>query len=78
VLVRNPFAREAVASVRLAVPEGWTSPDPREIALEARGEGHVRFSLEAGGPGRRCRIGADLTVDETPFGIQAEALVDVA
>jgi glyoxylase-like metal-dependent hydrolase (beta-lactamase superfamily II) len=77
VLVRNPFAREAVARVRLAVPEGWASPDPREIALAARSEGHVHFSLEAGGSGRRCRIGADLTVDETPFGIQAEALVDV-
>ncbi|MBA3244187.1 MAG: MBL fold metallo-hydrolase, partial [Actinobacteria bacterium] len=77
VIVRNPFGREAVASVRLEVPEGWPAPPARESSLAAHAEGIVRFELQAGAATRRARIGADLTVDGVPFGQQAEALVDV-
>lgn len=77
VIVRNPFGREAVASVRLEVPKGWPAPPAQESSLAAHAEGIVRFELQAGAATRRARIGADLTVDGVPFGQQAEALVDV-
>ena len=78
VVVRNPFAREAVARVELAVPAGWQAPSAQELALAANAEGVVRFSLRPGGPGERMVVAADLTVDGIRFGQQAEALVDVA
>ncbi len=77
VTVRNPYGREAVAGVRLAVPEGWSVPHGQETTLAAHAEGALRFELESGPAARRARIGADLTVDGVPFGQQAEALVDV-
>jgi glyoxylase-like metal-dependent hydrolase (beta-lactamase superfamily II) len=77
VIVRNPFGREAVARVTLEVPEGWAEPDAQETTLAAHGEGVLRFGLEAGAAARRARVGADLTVDGSRFGQQAEALVDV-
>ncbi|HEX5801166.1 MAG TPA: MBL fold metallo-hydrolase [Gaiellaceae bacterium] len=78
VSVRNPFGREATAAVALAVPEGWPVPPAQEVELGAHAEALLRFELAAGPrPARRARIAADLTVDGTPFGQQAEALVDV-
>ncbi len=78
VIVRNPFARDAVALVELAVPGAWEPPPAQELPLAANAEGVVRFSLRLGGPGERMVIAADLTVDGVRFGQQAEALVDVA
>ncbi|MDX6437516.1 MAG: hypothetical protein QOF45_99 [Gaiellaceae bacterium] len=78
VAVRNPFERPAIASVRLAVPAGWPAPGAREAELEPRGEVVLRFSVVTGSePRRRARVAADVTVDGTPFGQLAEALVDV-
>jgi glyoxylase-like metal-dependent hydrolase (beta-lactamase superfamily II) len=77
VIVRNPFAREAVARVELVVPEGWAAPEPQETALAAHGEVVLRLVLVAGAAARRARVAADLTVDGVRFGQQAEALVDV-
>ena len=78
VSVRNPFGREATAAVALVVPEGWPAPPAQEVELGARAEARLRFELAAGpDPARRARVAADLTVDGTPFGQQAEALVDV-
>lgn len=78
VTVRNPFARPAAATVALAVPDGWTAPAPQEAELEAHGSAALAFELVAGPPARRARVAADVTVDGTPFGQLAEALVDVA
>jgi glyoxylase-like metal-dependent hydrolase (beta-lactamase superfamily II) len=78
VIVRNPFSREAVASVALVVPPGWAEPEPQELALEAKGEAPLHFQLLTGGRERRARIAADVTVDGVRFGQQAEALVDVS
>jgi len=76
--VLNPFAVDADAVVRLAVPAGWEEPAPQQVALPARGGATVRFELLVGEePARRARVAADLTVDGRPFGQQAEALVDV-
>lgn len=77
VIVRNPFGRDAVARVALAVPEGWTAPAAQEVALRPHAEEALRFELPAAGPVRRARVAADLTVEGVPFGQQAEALVDV-
>lgn len=77
VIVRNPFARAAVAAVGLAVPEGWDAPEPQEAMLPPGGTHVLRFALAAGAPGRRARIAADVTVDGVRLGQQAEALVDV-
>jgi glyoxylase-like metal-dependent hydrolase (beta-lactamase superfamily II) len=73
VSVRNPFDRAETAQVRLVVPDGWhVEPAEREVELESRGEGEVTFVVDAAGPGV---LAADLTVGETPFGQQAEAIV---
>ena len=79
VWVRNPFAVEADAEVRLRVPEGWTEPEPQRVSLPANGDATLRFEAVAGSqPVRRARVAVELTVDGRPFGQQAEALVDVA
>jgi glyoxylase-like metal-dependent hydrolase (beta-lactamase superfamily II) len=78
VTVQNPFGHEATAAVRLAVPAGWAEPAGQEVLLPPLGEAVVRFALPAGGEAtRRARIGAEVSVDGTRFGQQAEALVDV-
>jgi len=80
VTVRNPFDRPHRATVTLVVPAGWPVPAAQECELPAHGEDVVRFELRTDGatPVRRARIAVDLTVGGTPFGQQAEALVDVA
>ena len=77
VTVRNPFRRAETASIRLVVPAGWAAPAPEQRELAPQSEETVRFALTAGAPGQRARVAADLTVGETRFGQQAEALVDV-
>jgi glyoxylase-like metal-dependent hydrolase (beta-lactamase superfamily II) len=78
VTVRNPFDRAETARVRLVVPAAWPEPEPEERDLAALAEDTIRFVLHpAATPARRARIAADLTVGDTPFGQQAEALVDV-
>jgi glyoxylase-like metal-dependent hydrolase (beta-lactamase superfamily II) len=80
IAVRNPFDRAEPATVRLVVPGGWPEPEPQELELAPLGEGIVRFELPLDGvaPVSRARVAADLTVGETPFGQQAEALVELA
>jgi glyoxylase-like metal-dependent hydrolase (beta-lactamase superfamily II) len=74
VIVRNPFDREEPAVVRLAVPAGWTvDPEAQEVELDAKAESVVRFTVVPAGPGR---LAADLTVGDTRFGEQAEAVVE--
>jgi glyoxylase-like metal-dependent hydrolase (beta-lactamase superfamily II) len=73
VTVRNPFDRDETAVVALVVPAGWDAPPAQEVELEARGEAVVRFSVVAAGAGR---VAADLTVGDSRFGQQAEALVE--
>ena len=76
--VRNPFAAEADAEVRLRVPPGWREAAPQRATLPASGVATVTFHVVAGSePERRARVAAELTVDGRPFGQQAEALVDV-
>jgi glyoxylase-like metal-dependent hydrolase (beta-lactamase superfamily II) len=76
--VRNPFAHEAEAEVRLLVPVGWREPSPQQVVLFAHGSATLRFEVAVGArPARRARVAAELTVDGRPFGQQAEALVDV-
>jgi glyoxylase-like metal-dependent hydrolase (beta-lactamase superfamily II) len=79
VAVRNPFDRQERATVRLVVPAGWPEPAAQEVELAPLGEATARFELAVDGvePVHRARIAADLTVGETPFGQQAEALVEV-
>ena len=75
VAVRNPFDREETASVRLLVPPGWTvSPAVQRVELAPHGRGDVVFCVHATEAGR---VSADLTVGETRYGQQAEALVEV-
>ena len=77
--MRNPFDRPERAVVRLVVPAGWPEPAPQEVELAALGEDVAASRSMAGlAAGGRARVGADLTVGGTPFGQQAEALVDVA
>src|SRR3954447_23065525 len=80
VAVRNPFDRDAVATVRFVAPAGWEITHAlEEVSLGPNGEEVVRFRVRpVGEPVRRARVAADLTVDGVAFGQQAEALVDVA
>jgi glyoxylase-like metal-dependent hydrolase (beta-lactamase superfamily II) len=74
VTVRNPFPRAEAARVRLVVPTGWSaSPAAHDVSLDAHGEAVLAFHVEAAGTGR---VGAELTVGETRFGLQAEGLVE--
>jgi glyoxylase-like metal-dependent hydrolase (beta-lactamase superfamily II) len=76
VSIRNPFGRDETASLRLVVPAGWTvSPEVRQVELEPHAEADLEFHVVATGAGR---VAADLTVGETRFGQQAEALVEPA
>jgi hypothetical protein len=76
VTVRNPFARPETATVSLVVPDGWNAtPGTHDVDVDAHGESIVTFEVVAGA--ESGRIAADLTVGETPFGQQAEALVYV-
>ncbi|HUQ22612.1 MAG TPA: MBL fold metallo-hydrolase [Gaiellaceae bacterium] len=77
VVVRNPFARSVAASVRLVVPAGWPQPEPELRELAAGAEETIGFLVTAGGAARRARVAADITLGETRFGQEAEALVDV-
>jgi glyoxylase-like metal-dependent hydrolase (beta-lactamase superfamily II) len=76
VTVRNPFARDARATLRLVVPAGWNvHPEVHELELAEHSEGALRFRVAAGGAAVRARVAADVTIDDVPFGQQAEALV---
>lgn len=80
VSVLNPFGRSESAIVRLIGPVGWEIDPPEhrlELVPHGRGEARFRVHPVAAGPIRRARIGADVMVGETPFGLQAEALIDV-
>jgi glyoxylase-like metal-dependent hydrolase (beta-lactamase superfamily II) len=75
--IRNPFARDEVARVRLTVPPGWPAPPEQDVHLAAHGTAVARFTVRPATVARRARVAADLTVGGVPFGQQAEALVDV-
>ena len=76
VTVRNPFDRDETASIRLVVPHGWgASPSVHTIELAPHADALVAFRVTAGDTGGR--MAAELTVGETGFGLQAEALVEV-
>jgi glyoxylase-like metal-dependent hydrolase (beta-lactamase superfamily II) len=79
VVVENPLDRDTTAIVRLVVPDGWrVEPPEREVEVSAEGEATARFHVRTGAePVRRARVAADVTIGETRFGQQAEALVDV-
>jgi hypothetical protein len=81
VCVRNPFRHADEACVRLVVPEGWEArPEERRVGLAPLAETELAFDVRApsgGGPLRRVRIAADLTVGDVRFGQQAEALISV-
>jgi hypothetical protein len=79
VVVANPHDREEAATVRLVLPEGWAAtPAECELTVAAGSEQVAEFRVRAGGePARRARVAADVTLGDTRFGQQAEALVDV-
>lgn len=74
--LRNPFGRAETATVGLVVPDGWRV-EPGEATIELGGEARVSFTVVPAGPPRRVPIAADVTIGETMFGQQAEALVTV-
>jgi len=79
VIVRNPFAREAEATVRLVVPDQWSAePAMATVKLPPGGEAIVAAVIRpVARPTRRARIAADLTIDGRRFGQHAESLVDI-
>ncbi|MFL5955346.1 MAG: MBL fold metallo-hydrolase [Gaiellaceae bacterium] len=74
--VRNPFVGARAVTVRLVLPEGWHAhPDPATFELD--GEGRATFTVVPSGEPAQVVIAADVTIGETMFGQQAEALVTV-
>jgi glyoxylase-like metal-dependent hydrolase (beta-lactamase superfamily II) len=80
VRARNPFPERHDVQVELVVPDGWDVAQPLALA-SADAKTEVTLSVEVtppvGASVRRARVGADLTVGRSRFGIQAEALVTV-
>jgi hypothetical protein len=75
VIVRNPSHRDQPAVVRLETPDAWrVAPEVQEVALEAGGEAVATFRVTAPASGV---VAADITIGDTRFGQQAEALVEV-
>jgi len=72
--VSNPFDGEQTATVRLVLPDGWTV-EPAEATCEL--PGRVTFAVVAAAPAHRVPVAADVTIGDTLFGQQAEALVTV-
>lgn len=80
VWVRNPFEDVRTAEVLAVLPDGWRAEPPRaEVSLAGNAEGAVRLRVisPGGQPVERARVAVDLTVGNTRFGQQAEALVSV-
>jgi glyoxylase-like metal-dependent hydrolase (beta-lactamase superfamily II) len=77
--VRNPFAEQKRAVLRLVTPVGWRAqPEIAEVTLPASGSGVVELEALVEGPvQRRARVAVDVTVGELHLGQHAEALVNV-
>ena len=75
----NPFPRRGTAEVRLVAPAAWrVEPDAQRLELGANAIGSVAFRVAVDDVRRRqVPLAADMTVDGTRFGQQAEALVTV-
>jgi glyoxylase-like metal-dependent hydrolase (beta-lactamase superfamily II) len=77
--VANPFDTAQRAIVQLVMPEGWRAePAVAEVEVAARGRGAATFRVSPAPATRRVAIAADVTIGDTPFGQQAEAVVTVA
>ncbi len=77
--VRNPFARQAQASLRMVVPADWCA-QPNEVclSLSARETRITSFAVTPHGAAvRRARVAVDVTIDGKRFGQQAKAFVTV-
>jgi glyoxylase-like metal-dependent hydrolase (beta-lactamase superfamily II) len=76
--VRNPFSRPEQAVIEVMAPAGWQVKGGRQIFQITRSR---RISFQVTPPPglqvRRARVAVDLTIAETRFGQQAEALVTV-
>jgi glyoxylase-like metal-dependent hydrolase (beta-lactamase superfamily II) len=79
VWVRNPFAREAEATLELVIPDGWSAePSIERIRLPGGGAATARFVVRTGRlPARRARVAVDVGVGDRRLGQHAEALVTV-
>src|SRR5690606_1165637 len=83
--VRNPYDQEVQAFVSLVAPASsaeseWViKPTEAWLSLPPARSGTVAFTLipPRGRDIRRARIGANLTIGETSWGQQAEALINV-
>jgi glyoxylase-like metal-dependent hydrolase (beta-lactamase superfamily II) len=77
--IRNPFASVQTAHVSLVLPDGWRSePADARVELDPAGSGRAVFDLHVTGAPGVVPVAAELTIGETRFGQQAEALVTVA
>lgn len=76
--VRNPHPHRATITLRLIVPEGWTT-DTTRIDLEARAEGSVGMELIPAESAicRRQAVTLEMESDTALFGEVAEALVTI-
>jgi glyoxylase-like metal-dependent hydrolase (beta-lactamase superfamily II) len=78
VTVSNPHRSAEKAVIRLAAPVGWTAvPDVTAVSLPPLGQEQIEVDLTVGGPRRRARIVADVSIGELRLGQHAEAVVDV-
>lgn len=78
--VRDPLPQTASVVVRPVIPVGWHTAEPEiTLTLAAHATGTAAFHIipPTTVAIRRVRIAVDITVNDRPFGQQAEALIDV-
>lgn len=78
--VRNPLPQAAPISVRPIVPPGWRVAEPKimlKLAAHATATAEFHITPPTTIATRRACIAVDITVNDRPFGQQAEALVTV-
>jgi glyoxylase-like metal-dependent hydrolase (beta-lactamase superfamily II) len=76
--VRNPFGQRCEATLRLVLPEGFSSRSGGSVWLDAGEEIEVPLRISAGrGPRSRQRVALDVTIGDLMLGQHAEALIEV-
>jgi glyoxylase-like metal-dependent hydrolase (beta-lactamase superfamily II) len=79
--VTNPFAQPAEAKLTLVLPSGWQQPnDLPAFTIAPRATHTVAVTLPAppNFNARRARLAVDVTLNDTRYGQQAEALITSA
>jgi glyoxylase-like metal-dependent hydrolase (beta-lactamase superfamily II) len=80
IAVKNPFSTEEEAVITFVTPDDWMMDEEEyrfRISGKEEAELKVSITVPFGKTSRRERVAADITIGNTKFGQQAEALITV-